>query len=150
MLWLKFWLTTVYRMYIYIGFFTLPWFSQVILNLWNFTCGLLLLQQQQYKRHMNLWKLKCKCLIFKQFVKIWLDKNNSVYRKQFLTYNRIEFWIHWTYSAKFTVIYVTGPEKTGLIYIKYIYPYYDTYLLFCMCYIKSVSFIEILKCFSQY
>ena len=37
-----------------------------------------------------------------------------------------------TKSTKTT--YVTGPEKTGLIYIKYTYSYYDTYLLFCMSY----------------
>ena len=31
------------------------------------------------------------------------------------------------------IIFVIGPEKTGLIYIKYIYSYYGTYLFFCMC-----------------
>ena len=41
-------------------------------------------------------------------------------------------------------IYVTGPGKTGLIYTKYTCLYYGTYLLFCMCYPKSVSFIEFL------
>ena len=37
---------------------------------------------------------------------------------------------------------VTAPGKTGLIYTKYTFFYYSTYLLFCMCYPKSVSFIE--------
>ena len=42
-------------------------------------------------------------------------------------------------------IYVTGPEKTGLIYTKYTYLYYGTYLFFCVCYPNSVSFIEFLR-----
>ena len=42
-------------------------------------------------------------------------------------------------------VYVTGPEKTGLIYTKYTHPYYGIYLFFCVCYPNSVSFIEILK-----
>ena len=37
---------------------------------------------------------------------------------------------------------VTGPEKTGLIYTKYACLYYDTYVMFWMCYLQSVSFIE--------
>ena len=41
--------------------------------------------------------------------------------------------------------YVTGPEKTGLIYTKYIYSYYGTYLLFFECYPISVSCIEFLR-----
>ena len=40
--------------------------------------------------------------------------------------------------------YVTGPEKTGLIYIKYTSSYYGTYLLFCIGYTQCVSFIEFL------
>ena len=40
--------------------------------------------------------------------------------------------------------YVTGPGKTGLIYTKYTYLYYGTYLLFCMGYPKSVNFMEFL------
>ena len=44
-------------------------------------------------------------------------------------------------------VYMTGPEKTGLIYTKYTCLYYGTYLLFCMCYAKSVSFIEFLMDF---
>ena len=42
-------------------------------------------------------------------------------------------------------IYVTGPEKTGLIYTKYTYSYYGAYLFFCVCYPNSVSFIEFLR-----
>ena len=52
---------------------------------------------------------------------------------------------------KFRVaIYVTGPEKTGLIYTKYTHPYYGIYLYFCICYLNSVSFIEILRLFCIY
>ena len=47
-------------------------------------------------------------------------------------------------------IYVTGPGKTGLIYTKYTCLYYGTYLLFCMCYPESVSFIAFLIDFGTY
>ena len=43
-----------------------------------------------------------------------------------------------------TVTYVTGPGKKGLIYTKYTCLYYGTYIQFCVCYSKSVSFIEFL------
>ena len=46
--------------------------------------------------------------------------------------------------------YVTRPGKTGLIYTKYTCLYYDTYLLFCMCYLKSVYFINFLMDFCIY
>ena len=39
---------------------------------------------------------------------------------------------------------VTGPGKTGLIYTKYTCLHYGTYLLFCVCYLKSVNYIEFL------
>ena len=39
---------------------------------------------------------------------------------------------------------MTGPGKTGLIYTKYTCSYNSTYLLFCIYYPKSVSFIEFL------
>ena len=42
-------------------------------------------------------------------------------------------------------IYVTGPEKTGLICTKYTYSYYGAYLFFCVSYPNSVSFIEFLS-----
>ena len=41
--------------------------------------------------------------------------------------------------------YVTGPEKTGLIYIKYTYSYYGAYLSFYTLYFNSVSFNEQLR-----
>ena len=41
-------------------------------------------------------------------------------------------------------IYVTGPGKTGLIYTKHTSLYYGKYLLFCVCYLKAVSYIEFL------
>ena len=47
-------------------------------------------------------------------------------------------------------IYVTWPGKTGLIYTKYTCLYYGMYLLFCMCYPKSVNFIEFLMDFCIY
>ena len=39
---------------------------------------------------------------------------------------------------------MTGPGKTGLTYTKYTCSYNSTYLLFCICYPESVSFIELL------
>ena len=39
---------------------------------------------------------------------------------------------------------MTGIEKKGLIYTKYTCSYYGTYLLFCIRYSKSVTFIELL------
>ena len=39
---------------------------------------------------------------------------------------------------------MTGPEKTALIYTKYTCSYYGFYILSCMCYTKSVSFMEFL------
>ena len=47
-------------------------------------------------------------------------------------------------------LYVTGPEKTCLIYTKYTYSYYGIYLFFCVCYSNSVSFIEFLRIFCLY
>ena len=40
---------------------------------------------------------------------------------------------------------MTGPEKTGLIYAKYIHLYYGAYLFLCSCYLISASFIEFLR-----
>ena len=37
---------------------------------------------------------------------------------------------------------MTGPGKTCLIYTKYTCSYYDTYLLLCICYPKSVSLLN--------
>ena len=47
-------------------------------------------------------------------------------------------------AQQHTALNVTGPGKTGLIYTKYTYSYNSTYLLFCICYPKSVSLIEFL------
>ena len=44
-------------------------------------------------------------------------------------------------------VYVTGPEKTGLIYIKYTYSYYGAYLSFSTLYFNSVSFNKQLRIF---
>ena len=49
-----------------------------------------------------------------------------------------------------SIIYVTGPGKTGLIYIKYIYSCYSTYLHNCASYPNSVSFIKFLRKFYIY
>ena len=43
------------------------------------------------------------------------------------------------------VLYVTRPEKTGLIYAKYTHLYYGGYLFLCSCYLISVNFIEFLR-----
>ena len=50
----------------------------------------------------------------------------------------------------YTYIYVTGTEKTGLIYTKYTFSYYGAYLFFCVCYPNSVSFIEFLRILCLY
>ena len=42
---------------------------------------------------------------------------------------------------------MTGPEKTGLIYIKYTYSYYGAYFSF---YLNSVNFNEQLRIFCTY
>ena len=42
---------------------------------------------------------------------------------------------------------MTGPEKTGLIYIKYTYSYYGAYLSFCTLYLNSVNFNKQLRIF---
>ena len=47
----------------------------------------------------------------------------------------------------YVCVYVTGPGKTGIIYTKYTCLCYGIYLPFCMCYPKSVSFIEFLMDF---
>ena len=46
--------------------------------------------------------------------------------------------------------YVTGLGKTGRIYTNYTPLHYGMYLLLCMCYPKSVSFIEFLMDFCIY
>ena len=42
---------------------------------------------------------------------------------------------------------VTGPEKTGLIYIKYTYSYYGAYLSLYTLYLNSENFNEQLRIF---
>ena len=49
-------------------------------------------------------------------------------------------------SGILVFMYVTGPEKTGLIYTKYTYLYYGAYLFFRVYYPNSVSFIEFRLC----
>ena len=51
------------------------------------------------------------------------------------------------YGAQVLIINVTGPEKTGLIFIKYTYSYYGAYLLFNTLYLNSVNFNEQLRSF---
>ena len=51
-------------------------------------------------------------------------------------------------ETNFRLIYVTGPEKTGLIYTKMTkstYSYFDAYLSLCLCYPIFVSCIEFLR-----
>ena len=43
--------------------------------------------------------------------------------------------------------YVTQSDKTSLITRKYTHPYNVIYLLFCVCYSNSVSFVELLRIF---
>ena len=42
-------------------------------------------------------------------------------------------------------IYVTRSDKTSLIARKHTHPYNGIYLLFCVCYSNSVSFVELLR-----
>ena len=42
-------------------------------------------------------------------------------------------------SQQIQLKYVTGPEKTGLIYIKYTYSYYGAYFSFYTLYLQSVN-----------
>ena len=55
------------------------------------------------------------------------------------------------HNGKFTCIlnslYVTGPEKTGLMYTKYTYSNYGAYLSFYTLYLNSVNFNEQLRIF---
>ena len=51
------------------------------------------------------------------------------------------------YFTNCEAIIVTGPEKTGLIYIKYTYSYYGAYLSFYTLYLNSVNFNEQLRIF---
>ena len=51
------------------------------------------------------------------------------------------------YGAQVLIINVTGPEKTGLIFIKYTYSYYGAYLSFNTLYLNSVNFNEQLRSF---
>ena len=57
---------------------------------------------------------------------------------------------HLVYGCDKTKLFVTGPGITGLIYTKYTCLYYGIYLLFYVCYPKSVSFIEFLMEFCMY
>ena len=44
-------------------------------------------------------------------------------------------------------VYVTWSDKTSLITAEYTHPYYGIYLLFCVCYLNSVSFVDLLRSF---
>ena len=48
------------------------------------------------------------------------------------------------------LIIVTGPEKTGLIYINYTYSYYGACLSFYTLNLNSVNFNEHLRIFCTY
>ena len=47
----------------------------------------------------------------------------------------------------YTFVFVTQSDKTSLIARKYTHVYNYIYLLFCVCYSNSVSFIELLRSF---
>ena len=68
----------------------------------------------------------------------------SYTRRWLQSYNKAVFFLFQV------TLLVTGPGKTGLIYTKYSCLYYDAYLLFYMCYPKSVNFIEFLMDFCIY
>ena len=48
---------------------------------------------------------------------------------------------------EFVWIYVTQSDKTSLIARKYTHVYNGIYLLLCVCYLNSASFIELLRIF---
>ena len=74
-----------------------------------------------------LAKLKCK---------LWQHKVEKMHR--FLCMDMIDF-------CRPGHIYVTRPEKTGLIYTNYTYSYLWCVSLFCVCYPTSVSCIGFLR-----
>ena len=69
-----------------------------------------------------------------------------------VTMSTVDYWNtcydYVVYQVKYkrynTTTYVTGPEKTGVIYTKYTCSYYGTYILFCICYATYIDFIEFL------
>ena len=84
--------------------------------------------------HCNIWCIK---IVEPSFVpstsQIPLD-----------SYNRL-IPIHWECLKAGTL--VTQSDKTSLIARKYTHVYNYIYLLFCVCYSNSVSFIELLRSF---
>ena len=50
-----------------------------------------------------------------------------------------------SWTQPWLLYFMTGPEKTGLIYIKYTYSYYGAYLSFYTLYLISVNFNEQLR-----
>ena len=60
---------------------------------------------------------------------------------------KMEKVIAYVATYRSVIPYVTWSDKTSLITTKYTHPYYGIYLLFCVCYLNSVSFIELLRIF---
>ena len=56
----------------------------------------------------------------------------------------------WIFGKTWLYICDRAWENRSYIYIKYTCLYYGKYLLFCMCYPKSVNFIEFLMDFCIY
>ena len=50
-------------------------------------------------------------------------------------------------QREYHLLFVTQSDKTSLIAQKYTHVYNYIYLLFCVCYSNSVSFIELLRSF---
>ena len=85
----------------------------------------------------------------KNLVSVWQITDDSLHSLNFLPIKLFPLYntsLH-TYDDGWAVAYVTGPGKTDLIYTKYTCSYYGTYILFCVCYPKSVIFIEFLMDF---
>ena len=73
-------------------------------------------------------------------MKLFKHHTNSLIRSNFFSNRVIN---DWNSLPQF----VTGHEKTGLIYIKYTYSYYGAYLSFYTLYLNSVNFNEQLRIF---
>ena len=58
----------------------------------------------------------------------------------------------WCYTMITTLMltYVTRSDKTSLIARKCTHVYNGIYLLFCVCYSNSISFIALLRIFASY
>ena len=65
-------------------------------------------------------------------------------------FRRLGYKYTYAYNYVHKYNYVIQSDKTSLIVQKYTHAYNGIYLLFCRCYLNSVSFIELRRIFSSY